>query len=441
MKPFIVLDTRHLLTEGPNAGRYHVKIKASIPIIVNGKKKFMPRRALTDVYATPEEFTVMMGKRMGKELQAKKDIVDQKLLKAQTVCKIKGLTPDRYIQLVDSSGSFENVVGMFDYYIGECLKEDPETGEARDGNAIALEDAKRFFCRFKASDHISYAEVTKEWLDDCKRWALKEEVDATVKVIKRKVSLATFFMYCRALRTIMNLAVDFGKITDDESPFGKGKSKFKIPSSKKKKRKIKLELPLEVLIEQKNKILTHVSARPKVNKALNYWKASYFGNGSNMADVLRWKFKDYDVIHGEIKFERKKTANTQEENEVITVLVGEDLREIIIIEGNEPGDPEEYIFPVLNNSMNSAERKQAVMAFIDFMNKRLKTARKEMNLQIKITSSSSRYLSSTILDRSGIPKSIIKEALGHESEDMQEHYVSPYLIDIRKKMLEILKAS
>jgi integrase len=82
-----------------------------------------------------------------------------------------------------------------------------------------------------------------------------------------------------------------------------------------------------------------------------------------------------------------------------------------------------------------------VKDFIRTMNRSLGRVSKDMNLSIKLTSSSSRYLMSTILDRSGIPKSVIKEMLGHESEAMQEHYVSPYLVELRNKVNGLLAAS
>lgn len=436
MKPFIVLDTRKKRKDG----RFHVKIKASIAVRINGKYKDKPRRAKTGVYLTEDEFTVMMGNRMGKVMEEKKDKVTAKLRKAEDICSIPGLTPEQYIRLMDGAGNFENVIGMFDYYIGVCLKEDSETGEARDGNAKALTNAKNFFLRFKGSEHISYAEITKDWLELCKQWAFTEKKNDKGKVIKQAIASSSFYMYCRGLRVILNLAHSpFNKITKESIPFGKKKEgKFPIPAASKKKRKVKLDLPLEKLLSERDKILSHASKRPAVNKFLNYWKTHYFANGANLADVLRWKLKDYNKERKEIVFERRKTALTEEDNEPITVFTEGPLEQLIQIEGNKSVNPDEYIFPVLNNSMNSAQRKQAVQDFTDSMNKRLKTARKEMGLEIKLSSGSGRYLASTILDRSGIPKSVIKDLLGHNSESMQGHYVSPYLVDLRKSVLKIL---
>jgi integrase/recombinase XerD len=442
MKPKIVLDTRTQITTGPDSGRYHVKIKASIVVIEDGEKAWKPRRAKTGVYMTEKEFTSMKKDRMPADIAEKKEIVNTFLRKAEDVCKIQGLTPDQFLQFVEGRGNFENVVGMFEYYINECLDENPETGEARNGNAMALQSALNFFVRYKGSNHISYAEITPQWLEDCKRWALTEQKDDKGNVIKKAVSPVTFYIHCRALRTIMNMAHDpFGKITKESIPFGHGKNKFKIPSSSKKKRKIKLELSTDTLIAQKNIILNHVSKHAAVNKYLKYWKASYFGNGSNMDDVLRWKIGDYNKENQTIFFERKKTVNTEEDNEPIMVLVGEELKAIINELGNRSLDPTEYIFPVLNKGMNSAERKKAVKDFIRLMNRRLKVAAEEMKLEIALSSNSARYLTSTILDRSGIPKSVIKDLLGHNSEAMQNHYVSPYLVDLRKSILKILAAS
>jgi integrase len=439
MQPKIILDTRKAIKEGKNAGRFHVKIKLSVHVWIQEVKTWKPKRAKTGVYVTRAEFKSMMSDRVPVALKAGREILDTAYTKARTIAKIPNLTPEQYIRYMEGKGNFESVVGMFDWYINECLKEDEETGEARDGNAITLKNARNFFVRYKGSEYISFAEVTPDWLKACKKWALREDKDEEGKVIKRKIVAASFYMYCRALRTVLNLAVDpFGKISKDSIPFGEGKSKYKIPSSNKKKRKVKLDLPLEKLQEQKNLILGHVSEWPQINKALNYWKASYFGNGANMADVLRWKIGDYDREKKLIIFERKKTENTEEDNEPIVVSVGPELEEIILKEGTRSLDPEDYIFPVLKKGLSSAERKQAVLDFIDFMNKRLKNAKKHMGLEIKLSSGSSRYLMSTILDRAGIPKSVIKDLLGHSSESTQSHYVSPYVMELQKTIHKIL---
>lgn len=440
MLPKIILDRRRESIRGDNSGKFHIKIKASIPVFIDGKQKKLVRRAKTNVFASGKEFKSIMGDARTIESKDKRLEVDKFYEKAKTVIKIPGLTPEQYISFMEGKGNFESITGLFDWYIAKCKEEDKESGEARDGNALTLETAKRFFCRYKGSDHISYAEITPEWLERCKKWALSVQKDDKGKVVKKAIRPASFYMYCRALRVIIRMAhKPFGKISEDSIPFGsKNEGKFQIPSTNKKKRKVKLELPLEKLIEQKNIILNYVSPLPGVNTYLNYWKASYFGNGANMADILRWKIGDYDKVNQVIKFERKKTENTEEENEPIEIFVGDELREIIRIEGNKSVNPDEYIFPILRLGMSSAERKKTVVRFIDLMNKSLKRTSKLMNLEIKLSSGSARYLMSTILDRSGIHPSVIKSLLGHESETTQSHYVSPYIEDLRKSISKIL---
>jgi integrase len=443
--PFIMLDPRRELTSDPEYGKFHVKIKASFTVGPKGsERKWKPKRAKTFVYLTEKEFDLMMGKRCPPRLEDTLKIVNEKLRKAETICRIPGITGDQYIQLMDSAGNFESIVGMFDYSIGECLKEDVR-GEARDGNAMFLTDARNFFVRFKESEHISYAEITPAWLDKCKTWALTDIKDEKGVIIKKKVSITTFFMYCRALRAQLRLAhKPFNKITEESIPFGsKKEGKFPIPSSNKKKRKIKLEIQTEELLKQRDKILTYVPGPvfASAGMYLNYWKIAYFGNGANMADVLRWKIQDYYVAESRILFERKKTENTEEDNGVIEVFVGPELTELIQIERNKSVDPDEYLFPILKKGMSSAQRKKAVKDFIRRMNRSLKRIARDMGLTIKLTSSSSRYLISTILERAGIPRSATKEMFGHSSEEMQDHYSSPYLIELRNKINGLLSVS
>jgi integrase/recombinase XerD len=413
MNPIIILDTRTAIIKGPDKGRYHIKIKLSFPVIKNGEKKWIPKRAKTKVYATEKEFASIMGSPRSTELKLKRDILDNLYQKAKDIASIQGLTPKQYINLMESSGNFDNVIGLFKWKIDQMMKLE------RIGNASAIETAMNSFIRFKKSDFISFSEITVDWLNEYKRWMVQEE----------KNSVTTVYIYCRSLRHILKLAVDpFRKITEDSIPFGKGK--FKIPASKKGNRKFKFNYSKDEIIQEKNKILAYKATNPKVNKALNYWKASFFGNGCNMADLLRWKRKD---IHDNvIIFLRKKTENTEEQNEPITVYLSEPLLDIINIEGNKTLNPDDYIFPVLNDGMNAVEQRNAVKKFTKLTNEYLEVAAEDMGLKMKLTTGSARYLMSTILRRHGIELTAIRDILGHESTQTTEHYADGTDLDLLK---------
>lgn len=425
MSPIIVIDNRTAIKQGPDKGRYHIKIKLTFKGLQDGKKVWIYKRAKTNVYATEKEFKSMMGSRPSAELKEKRDILDGFLSKAKELCKIEGLTPDQYIDLMEGSGKFDNIIDLFNWYIDKMKKED------RPGNASAMESAKNSFIKFRGSESISFSEITVDWLNDYKRWMLSED-EKTQKV---KQSITTVYIYSRALRVIFNTAVHpFRKISKDSIPFGKGK--FKIPASKKTNRKVQFTLELDDLIKEKNKILSYTSTDEKLMKAVDFWKISYFGNGCNMADVARWKFKDYN--NDIIKFRRKKTELTEEGNEEIPIYVSKELKKIIQKHCNKSVNPDEYIFPIISNNLSAKEQHTTVKQFTKTTNKYLERAAADMDLKIPLTTGTARYLMSTILRRKGVNLTAIRDLLGHGSVDTTEHYADGTDVGLMKTINSIL---
>lgn len=431
MRPKIILDTRRSIKTRANKGRFQIKIAVRIKE-PGGWKTF---RGETKVYATEEEFEKLMNSPKAKVLQEKRDAIDPWFDKAKELCKIPRITKNRFDTLYYSAGNFESITGLFDYQIGEMEKEDA-AGNARDGNAIAYRNAKSFFVRFKGGEYISYAEITEEWLNECKKWALTTEMNGE-KVIRKAIKPTSFYIYVRGLRAIMNLAEGLGKIEKNDIPFGKGR--FKIPGSKPGGRKVKIRMSRVELQAEKQKVLNHVSEDARVNKALNYWRISFFCNGCNMADIAYLRFKDYQVEFDEIEFQRKKTQNTEEDNETILVYVGERLKELIRIEGNKVvGDPEAYLFPILKRGMTSKQRKTRIGQFVQTSNDYLRLAKKEMDFKGDLTTGTARYWLGTFLKRNGIDLSSIGSLYGHDSEKTTEHYADDHDIDFRKSVYNML---
>lgn len=124
MTPVIALDNRTAIKQGTDKGRFHIKIKLTFKVLQDGQKIWIRKRAKTNVYATEKEFKSMMGSRPSAELKEKRDILDGFLFKAKELCKIEGLTPDQYIDLMEGSGKFDNIIDLFNWYIDKMKKED-----------------------------------------------------------------------------------------------------------------------------------------------------------------------------------------------------------------------------------------------------------------------------------------------------------------------------
>jgi integrase len=396
----VILDKRTKSTTGENAGKYPIKIKVNFKSREGRKNKYQVRRFQTGVFAKEGEFN-----------RKKNDpAVIIALGKATELFK-NGLGINEFERLFTGSGGLENIKTTFDYII------DRLRAEGRDGTALAYSNALSSFKKYKG-EFIAFGSITVEWLKDYERWMKKERIEGEgkqKKIIKAH-SINTIGIYCRALRTIFNQAIDLKIISRESFPFGV--RKFVIPSGKRQIRKAYSG-------EEKNIILLHRSAIEEVNKGLDYWAYQFFSDGCNMADVAYLKFKDIDGDF--LSFDRKKTENTEREKQSIDVYINPRMREVINKWGNKSLDPNAYVFPIINQDMTSRQRKEAIRQFIKDINALLSLAQAEINkekevLKIKLTTGTARYTAPTLLKRHGIDLKVIAKTMGHGSEATTSNY-------------------
>lgn len=394
----ITLDKRRMSTTGEHKDKYPIKIKVNFKVREGKGNKYVVRRYPTGVFCKPGEFnkkkndsTVILAHAKAVELYG------------------KNLSVTVFERMFTGSGGLEDIKTVFEFAIKKLREEE------RDGTAGAYQQALSSFTRFKG-EFISFDSVTVDWLKEYERWMVKEHRDKKGQVIQEGHSITTVGIYCRALRTIFNLAIDLKIISGDSFPFGV--RKYVIPTGKRKIKKAFTR-------EEKNLILSHRSERAEVNMALDFWAYQYFANGCNMADVAYLQTKDIDGDF--LTFDRKKTENTEREKQSITVYITARMREIILRHGNRSLDPDAYVFPILKPGLTSKQRKETIKDFIKDVNKLLAEAQSEMNkdsarLSIKLTTGTARYTAATLLKRHGIDLSVIAKALGHGSESTTEHY-------------------
>lgn len=398
----VCLDTRKMSTTGDNKNKYPIKIKVNYKVREGQKNRYVVRRYPTGMFCKKNELAKM----------EKHPTVILALAKAVDLYG-KKLSITEFERLYTGSGNLEDIKSVFDYAIKKLREEE------RDGTADSYEQALHSFTVFKG-DYISFESISVDWLKDYERWMRKERTIKVGRKPKDKVipprSFTTIGIYCRALRTIFNLAIDLKIISRDTFPFGV--RKYVIPTGR---RQTKKAFPRE----EKNLVLSHRSEDPGINKGLDFWAYQYFCDGCNMADVAYLKFKN---IEGDfLSFDRKKTENTERDRQPVDVYINERMREVINRYGNKSLNPDDYVFPILRAGMSSKERKGTIKEFIKDINELLSRAQKEINkegikLTVSLTSGTARYTAATLLKRHGIDLSTIAKALGHGSESTTEHY-------------------
>ncbi|GAB3421991.1 tyrosine-type recombinase/integrase [Niabella aquatica] len=285
------------------------------------------------------------------------------------------------------------------------------------GTAETYQNAINSINEFKLN--LKLADITPELLNAYEKGMLKSDKSRT-----------TISMYTRTLRTIFNEAIEDGLITQDHYPFRvrrSQKKKYAPPSAKNIKKAL--------TFEQITKLYFYTSPLAAVQKAVDFWKLSYLCNGMNFSDLLslRWKNIEGDYI----VFTRKKTEETKEKSETITVHIKDDAREIIRKYSHPSINTENYIFPILNNKMDSQTAHKTAKNFICYTNKKLKQVAKDLKLP-HFSTYSARHSFATTLKKNNASIELIREALGHSSATTTKNYLDSFDKETIKDATDVL---
>lgn len=392
----VCLDKRKMTTTGINKGKFPVKIKVNFKIMENGVTKYVVKR----YHVHPDQVFC----RASEFLKIKRD--PSVIVAAAKAIELfdKGLSIQDFDRLFTSSGELDEVGTVFQILIDQLQQ------EGRQGTANSYSQALSSFTSYKGK-HITFGELSRVWLMGYERWCLD-----------RGLSINTVGIYTRALRAVVNYAIDpLQIITESKSPFGR--RKYIIPSGPRQIKKA-------FTIQERNIILQHRSQRSDVNMALDFWAFQYFGNGCNMADVAYMRRKHIDGT--EWRFERKKTENTERTKNPIGVTLNERMLKIIARHGVSSLDPNAFVFPILTTGMTPRQCKSRIHDFIADVNELLAMAQEEINTDLekqglnkittKLTTGTARYTAATILKKHGIDLSSIAKILGHGSESTTKLY-------------------
>lgn len=268
-------------------------------------------------------------------------------------------------------------------------------------------------------NNLSFDKIEPKYLKKYEDW-----------MINNNSSYTTVGMYMRNLRHIINLAIENKALKT--YPFGSSRGKYKIPKSTSKKRALDLKY-IKMLMEYKPK-------NKKEKEALSYWLFSYYSNGMNITDIARLKYKNFDG--GEFSFIRKKTKGYVTDKRAISVIIIDQIKDIIDDIGNKEKDDYCFVFPILDNDMDEFIRYKTIRYFTKTINDYIKIICSNLKFPKSISSNISTYWArhtfATVLLRSGESTEMIGESLGHTKMETTKNYLSGFDIDARKNAMKAL---
>jgi len=401
MKPIvttnIVLDTR----------REKINKKYPVKLCVNyiTKAKYYGTR----IDLTQSEFQALFAKRLTRESAIIKNDLHNIEAEAKDVIGI--LKPFSFSAFEKKFGQNSKQKGqlasLFQQQINKLTKEE------RLGTASSYQCSINSLLSFK--ENISLADITADFLNDYERWMTETN----------SASITTVGIYLRALRSVLNEAIEHGFIPKENYPFGK--RKYQIPTG----RNIKKALSMNDI--EKLYYYTPDASNEGEARAKDFWLFTYFGNGINMKDIALLKYKN---IQGEyIVFERAKTHRTARTHpRPITIFINSEMRQIISKWGNPRLSEEDFIFPILEASANAVRKRKLIQQFTKLTNKWTKRIAEKLEISIKVTTYTARHSFSTVLKRSGASTEFISEALGHSNLKTTLSYLDSFENATKKQL-------
>lgn len=263
----------------------------------------------------------------------------------------------------------------------------------------------------KPIEKVSLLDVTPGYLSGYEKFMTE----------KKGRTLTTVSIYLRALRAVFNKAIEEKEIDKDHYPFGK--RRYQVPAVQKVKKTLS-KSQLKVLFDS-------VPLTPEQERAKAFFFFSYASNGMNMKDISLLRFKDID--NDRFAFYRAKTKNTSKSQlKPITVYLNDFISGVIEKYGNADKSPENYVFPILEHSLDLEEQRKRIKNFTRYVNQHLTNLCKSNKLP-EISTYWARHSFATNAIRSGASMEFIQESLGHGNLSTTQNYFAGFDDEAKKE--------
>jgi len=274
-----------------------------------------------------------------------------------------------------------------------------------------------------AGEGVTLNVIDEDFLAGFEAWMKKPRTAVVYgkERIRKGRSVTTIGFYLRPLRAVFNIAIDRKIIPAELYPFGR--KRYKIPSKRNKK--------LALTENDKIMFVKYRPTDPREIRALEDWKFSYYCNGMNFADMAYLKKPD-NFQRDIIIYIRRKTMNTERENDPLAVSLRKEAKDIL-----SRRSAKGFVFGIIDETMDATERKQKVHQWVKQTNKYLKRISERLDIP-RVTTYTARHTAATLLYRAGANLIDIKDALGHASVTTTEEYLASLDVEKMKKMSESL---
>lgn len=332
----------------------------------------------------------------------------------QEINRIKYFTFDKFEELFyGKKRSKADVFSYFENYI-TILKE-----EKRFGTADSYLASHKSLSKHYKKKKLLFEDVTPKFLN-------KYEED----MLGVGKSITTIGIYLRNLRKLFNDYIEDVNAPRSIYPFGR--NKYVIPKGRNVKKALKLE-DIEKLYYY------DAEENSETHFAKDMFLFSYLCNGMNMADVFRLKFKD---LKGDrIYFHRTKTKRTSKgASKPVTVILTDEINEILKRWQNTDNEPDNFLFPLLNEITDIEKQRLRIKYKTRTINTNLKKIFKDLGFDIQGSTIYARHSFATIMRNSGASDEFISESIGHQNTQVTRNYLDSFEDKTKKEFANKLTA-
>ncbi len=398
-----ILETRYLRTDGTFAVKMRVTWKR--------KQKYYA----TGIALVQEDFDKVMSARprdKHKTIKADLDALDKRARKVIEAMPI--FTFDKFeAELMNRRPAGVNSIILreaFNTKIRALIAED------RLSTAQGYEYARNAFLATRPD--LTFYDVTPDFLRKYEK-----------RMTDNGTSIATVGIYARYLRSLFNEAIESGLIAAELYPFGKVKTKYQVPT--------KRNAPAPLTPAEVAKVFQYKPKSEAEARARDLWIFSFLLNGANMRDIANLKWLNVDRNAGKVTFYRAKTRNTARNQKPIQVVISSAMLEIINNNGNPPGKPTDYVFPIFTESMTAGEKQKANESVRQTIRKHMANIAAALGIEgKKLHNYTARDTFAKAQRLAGETGDAIGEALGHENRSTTDTYLDAFEDDVKTRIAE-----
>lgn len=297
------------------------------------------------------------------------------------------------------------------------------------GTAESYTSAYKSFTSY-FGESVAFSRISVELI---KRWSDKMKTDGK--------SNTTIGVYMRACRVVVNVCLRKGHLQQSQYPFGKSvEEKFVIPKGRRRRESY-------IDVSTIKKILGFVApftwSKPMIKvryQAIDMWMISYLGNGLNLADMALLTYQKHFFQSGgkELKFIRKKTMDTTDEDIEVIIPIIPELRKILNKLAAKPKEGA-LVFPfILNGETDEIRSRKIVAQWNSNIQDRLEPVCKSLGIPVNLSMTFARHSFNTNLTLAGVPELYISQSMGHSVRNVTEGYTSLFPPERRMRYNKLL---